>query len=151
MTIGILLGVLLMLLIHFFRTSGEMIKETNSNFSFSESEEKLIKAVEQGAWKMPAVHNLQEIMAKNGYKVLPVKVFEICKPELANSILSRSDERKMSAMMPCRVSLYQKDDGSICFSRINAKMMSGMLTGHIKEVMTKAANEMEEIINSINK
>jgi len=98
---------------------------------------------------MPAVHDLQASMSKFDYDVKQVKVFELCHPDYASKILLESDERIVSSLMPCRVAIYEKDDGKVYISRMNTSLMAGMMGGLIKDVMADASNDTEVILESI--
>jgi uncharacterized protein (DUF302 family) len=128
-----------------------MIIESKSPFSFTETAEKLQQAIEAREWKMPALHDLQQTMRNFGEEVLPVKVFEICKPQYSKRILELDAERIVSVMMPCRISVYERKDGSTYISRLNPAAMGASFSGIIGEVMLEAANEVEEIIGAVIK
>ena len=88
-------------------------------------------------------------MEKHGKKVLPVKVFSICHPNHSSKILEKDNERIVSTMMPCRISVYEKSDGKTYISRINATVLASSMGGIIEQVMTDSANEVEEIIAKV--
>ena len=95
---------------------------------------------------------MKETMRKNGKTdVLNAKVLEICQPELSHKILSRDKERIAISMMPCRIAVYEKADGSVIISRMNASLLGKFMPGIIPEVMKSAASESEEIIEATNK
>jgi uncharacterized protein (DUF302 family) len=85
-------------------------------------------------------------MEKHGKHVLPVKVISLCHPNHSSRILEKDTERIVSAMMPCRVSIYKKTDGKTYISRMNSLMVASDFGGTIEKVMTESANEVEEII-----
>jgi uncharacterized protein (DUF302 family) len=124
----------------------EMFFETESPFSFEPTVEKLTNVINEFGWRMPAVHDLQQTMLNFGKEVLPVKVFEICHPRHSSKILELNDERVVSAMMPCRISVYEKNDGKTYVSRINSGLLAGNIGGIISEVMTDATNDVEMIV-----
>ena len=124
----------------------EMIIESLSIYDFEKTIEKINEAVVSTGWKIPAVHDLQNTIRNFGKEILPVKVFEICHPKHSSRILELSNERIVSTFMPCRISVYEKADGKVYISRINAALLSKTFGGIIEEVMTLANNEMEEMI-----
>jgi uncharacterized protein (DUF302 family) len=128
-----------------------MIIEDQSPYDFETTVSMLKKSIEDNNWKIPAVHDLQKTMKKYNKDVLPVQVFELCHPEHAGTLLKESDERIVSSMMPCRVAVYEKEDGTVYISRLNSGMMAGMLGGLIAEVMKNASSENEEILSPILK
>jgi uncharacterized protein (DUF302 family) len=61
-----------------------VLLESQSRFSFTETNEILSKTILENGWKITIIHDLQETMKKNGKEVLPVKVIEICNPKKAS-------------------------------------------------------------------
>jgi len=147
--IGIVIGLLAAFLFIYFKTSSLMIWEDKSRFGFDETIEKLTREVEGAQWKMPAVHDLQETMKKNGYDVRKVKVLEICQPKIAQQILSRDKERIVSSLMPCRIAVYEKSDGQVYVSRINSGLIGKLMEGVIPGVMKEATDGVENILKEV--
>lgn len=123
--------------------------ETKSKYGFDETVQKLSEVVSGSGWKLIHVHDLQETMRKNGKEVLPVKVVEICKPDYAYRLLSEDDQRIYSNMMPCRVSVYEKEDGQTYLSRINSALMASQIGGVVQEVMSGAFTDAEQFIEKV--
>jgi uncharacterized protein (DUF302 family) len=98
---------------------------------------------------VPAIHDLQQSLAKSGKHVRPVKVLEICKPKYSGQMLELSDERIMSVMMPCRISIYEKNDGNVYVSLLNAGEMSSGLPANIANVMKAASDDTFRLVEEI--
>ena len=142
-------GMLVLGLIMFASAEGMMLMEDRSPYDFDEAVEIFTEATEASGWKIPMVHDLQATMESFGKDVQRVKVFELCHPEHAYRILSENDERIVSALMPCRVAIYEKNDGKVYVSRMNSGLMGKLMSGVVPEVMGIAAKESEAIIQSI--
>jgi uncharacterized protein (DUF302 family) len=127
--------------------SMNMFLENESKYGFDETVEKLQVEFEKKTWKLSATHDLQQTMKTLGKDVLPIKVFAICHPKHSSKILEKDDERIVSSMMPCRVSVYTKSDGKTYISRINSSLMAKSFGGLIEQVMTDSTEEVEEIIS----
>ena len=123
-----------------------MFLENESKYGFDETVLNLQTAVEKKTWKLSAIHDLQDTLKKNDYDVLPVKVFAICHPKHSSRILSKDDDRIVSSLMPCRVSIYEKSNGKTYISRMNAGLLAKSIGGIIEEVMIASAAEVEEIV-----
>ncbi|MFA6401903.1 MAG: DUF302 domain-containing protein [Salinivirgaceae bacterium] len=129
--------------------SNQIIIEQVSPFNVATTVEKLIAAATAKNWQNPAVHDLQQSLAKSGKAVLPVKVVEICKPEYSGKMLEKDDERIVSVMMPCRISVYEKADGKTYVTLLN---MTAMTTGYSAiavEAIKSATDESFEIVKSV--
>ncbi len=124
--------------------------EKQSKYDFDKTVNLLTSEAERREWKVPAVHDLQQSLAKSGKTVKPVKVIEICKPAYSGQMLELNDERIMSVMMPCRISVYIKDDGKTYTAIINGAVMAAGQPGKIASVMKAASDETFEIVKSVS-
>jgi uncharacterized protein (DUF302 family) len=127
----------------------KVVMERKSRFSFDKTVEMLIADAEHREWKVPEVHDLQQSLAKSGKSVRPVKVIEICKPKYSGQMLELNDERIMSVMMPCRISVYEKDDGKVYIGMINTGDLTSGLPENIANVMKEASDETLIIVNGV--
>ena len=148
---GLLAGILLTSLLAYKSAPGMMLKEAESKYNFERSVEVFEQTAKDMGWKIPTVHDMKETMRVNGYEVNSMKVFELCHPDHAYEILSLDNERIVSNMMPCRVSIYEKSDGNTYISWMNTSMMGNMMGGVIADVMGIASAESEKMIASIKK
>lgn len=149
--IGLIVGAGLMMLIMYLMAPKMMLLEDESKYDFDKTVEVLTQSIEDHDWKLPAVHDLKETMHKYGKDVRNVKVFELCHPDHAEQILKESEERIVSSMMPCRIAIYEKEDGKVYISRMNSSLMASTMGGVIKKTMSVAAAENEVILEAIIK
>jgi uncharacterized protein (DUF302 family) len=117
----------------------QFVSEMQSRFGFDKTVERLTDEATKREWSIPALHDLQQSLAKSGKSVKPVKVIEICKPTYSGQMLELNDERIMSVMMPCRISVAILNGGEI----------SAGLPGNIAKVMKAASDESFEIIRTV--
>lgn len=129
--------------------TNQLIIERESPWNFEKTIDLLTSAASNKDWNMPAVHDLQQSLAKSGKTVNPVKVLEICKPEYSGRMLEKSDERIVSVMMPCRISVYLKDDGKTYVALINEEALATGMPDSIKATMTAAAREVNQLVDSV--
>jgi uncharacterized protein (DUF302 family) len=129
--------------------TNQLVIENRSKYSFAETVDLLVAEAERREWKVPAVHDLQQSLAKSGKSVRPVKVIEICKPEYSGQMLELNNERIISVMMPCRISVYEKEDGITYIGLINAGDLATGLQDTIARVMKEASDETFEIVKSV--
>ena len=147
--IGVASGLVLGLLIAYFISPSLMFREDNNRKDFDTTVASLEKAIEARGWKTPVVHDLQATMKKFGKEVKSVKVLEICHPDHSFEILNRSEEKIVSSMMPCRISVYEKEDGSVWISRMNSGFLAKPMSPVIRKTMSAAAADVEEIIAEV--
>ncbi|MBK8881666.1 MAG: DUF302 domain-containing protein [Bacteroidales bacterium] len=128
----------------------QIVVEHQSRYDFDKTVEMLVANAEKREWKVPAVHDLQQSLAKSGKAVRPVKVIEICKPQYSGQMLELNHERIISVMMPCRISVYEKEDGLTYISLINSGEMASGLAANIARVMKEASDETFEIAKTVS-
>lgn len=129
--------------------ANQLIIEQVSPFDVATTVKKLIEAAILEEWQNPAVHNLQQSLAKSGKEVRPVQVIEICKPEYSGQMLEKNHERIVSVMMPCRISVYEKEDGKAYVALINTAALSAGMPPTITKAMQGASDETFEIVKSV--
>lgn len=149
--IGIVTGLALGLLIAFFISPSLMFREDKYSKDLDTTVAELEKEIEKRGWKVPVIHDLQATLKKFGKDVKGVRIMEICNPDLSYEILSRSEEMMVSSMMPCRISVYEKEDGSVWISRMNSGFLAKPMSPVIRKTMSAAASDVEEIIAEVMK
>ena len=127
----------------------EMFLENESKYNFTETVEKLTAEIEKKGWKVSVVHDLQAALKKNAIEVLPIKVFALCNPEHSSKILLKDEERIVSSLMPCRVSVYEKSNGKTYISRMNTGLLAKSIGGVVEEVMFASSKDVEEMLSPI--
>ncbi len=143
---GLVAGIILTALSAWLVLPKVMFIESESRVGFEETNMMIEKKAVDMKWGVPHQYDLQATLKKNGFEVQPVRVISLCKPTVANQILSSGNDRIASALMPCRVSVYVKPDGKTYVSRLNAALFSKFLGKTIRGAMKTAALETEEIL-----
>jgi len=129
--------------------TNQFIVEQVSPLNVPDTVEKLIASAVRKGWQNPAVHNLQQSLAKSGKEVKPVQVVEICKPDYSGRMLELNDERIVSILMPCRISVYEKSDGNTYVALLDMSEMTDGLTQTATDAILDASIESFEIVNSV--
>jgi len=147
---GLIVGIGLTVVLLVVVLPKQMFVINESKLGFDETVEAITQSVQKNNWSMPHMYDLQATMKKNGFDVNPVKVFSLCKPEHAYRILSDDNERMVSALMPCRVAVYEKG-GKTYISMLNAGLFSKLLGKKVKDVMGDASAENLQILAPVIK
>ena len=145
---GLVIGMAITIASIFILVPGKMFIVQESRYGVEQTVAELEKTATEMKWGVPHKYDLQATLKGKGFEVGPVMVMSICNPALANVILSSNDEKLVSAMMPCRVSVYESN-GKTYVSMLNAKLLSGLLGKKSKNVMTEASNGSEMIVSSV--
>ncbi len=148
---GLFVGLIVMGGLMFLMAPGMMLLEDQSRYNFETSVERFKAAVVENDWKVVKIHDMQATLRGFGYDILPVKIFELCSARHSVRILELDAERVVSALMPCRVAIYEKSNGRVYVSRMNSRLMAIPMGGIIADVMGLASAETEVIIDSIIK
>lgn len=130
----------------FYSMDSMMMLEDESALGFEETVELFRENVRRAGWSILETHDMREILSSHGHQVEPVKIFELCSAKYSAEILSLSDERIVSPLMPCRVAIYEKSGGKTYISRMNSVLMARPFGGAIQRVMSVAGAETEAII-----
>lgn len=129
--------------------TSNFIVEKPVRFNFDKTVDLLLAEAEKREWSVPAVHDLKQSLAKSGKSVNPVKVIEICKPKYSGQMLELNNERIMSVMMPCRISVYEKEDGKTYIALLNGEMLASGMPENIASVMKAASDETFELVDVV--
>ncbi len=146
---GLISGLILAIFIALLLAPKMMFTVSESKYDFEKTAELIIESTKENQWSMPHQYDLQATMDKHGLSVKPVKVFSICKPDIAYRILGSDSDRHVSAMMPCRVAIYEKSNGKTYVARMNAGLLSKLLGGNVKAVMGDAGDDSEKILEPL--
>ena len=148
---GLLSGIIISGLLLFFAFPKLVFTVSESKYNFDQTAEILTESVKENNWNLSHQYDLQQTMAKHGHEVKPVKVFSICKPDIAIRVLDTDNDRHISSMMPCRVAIYEKADGKTYIARMNAGLFAILLGGQATAVMGDAGTGSEHILKSVIK
>jgi uncharacterized protein (DUF302 family) len=146
---GLITGIVLTILLIVLAAPKMMFHVTESNYDFEQTAAMIEQSTKDNQWSMPHQYDLQMTMAKHGFTVKPVKVFSICKPDIAIRILGNDTDRHIAAMMPCRVAIFEKSNGKTYVARMNAGLLSKLLGSNVKAVMGEAGQDSEKIIEPL--
>jgi uncharacterized protein (DUF302 family) len=140
-----ILFALLLLLIFMLRY--RTIKTWYTKAPFQEAEKRLVDSISEAGWVLLSMHDIQARLINAGFDMKRIAVYEICRPDYAAAVLREDANKKFSALMPCRISLFELEDGTTGISMLNAGLMSTFFGGVVLRVMSKAARESEQIIH----
>ncbi len=149
--LSFLTGILLTGILAWVMMPKLMLNVHQSKLGFEETVEAIQQAAaDNGEWKIPTIHDLQASLVKAGYEdMTKVKVIELCHPHHAYNVLKNDQDKKISAIMPCRVSVYEDKNGQVYIAEMNTKLISKMFGGNISKVMDTVVNEQNIILSNV--
>jgi uncharacterized protein (DUF302 family) len=142
----LVLILLIILLVMFFMMRNRTINTYLTPAPFQDTEKMLVDTIAEKGWKLLSMHDIQSRLVNAGFDSRRIAVYEICRPDYAAKVLEKDINKKFSSLMPCRISIYELEDGSTGLAMINAGLLSRFFGGVVLQVMSKAARESEEII-----
>lgn len=147
---GLIAGIVLTVLAIVVILPNHMFIVKESSLGFDPTIQAIEKSAADNQWGIPFKYDLQATLKGKGFDVQPVNVISLCKPAFANEVLSDNNERLVSALMPCRVAVYEKE-GKTYVSMLNAALFAKFLNKKSKQVMIQASEENEKILAPIIK
>lgn len=124
-------------------------EEKVSRYGFDETVQMLEESAKQHQWRLPAVHDMQKTMASIGKEVKSARIYELCKPEFAYEVVGFDQNRMLTSMLPCRVAVYEKNDGVTYISFMDLENISQSMTCNIPETMKTVQAEINKLIEGV--
>ena len=144
---GFLVGFLLLGSVGWAMMPGMMLREAVSPYGLQETVDKISENAISAGWVVAGVKPLHKSVKKHGGgDVLPVMLVNLCQAHHASSILNQDSDRVVSVMMPCTISVYQKQDGKTYIGYMNAGVMGKMFGGNVAEVMGTVSQQQQSFI-----
>jgi uncharacterized protein (DUF302 family) len=142
---GTFLGMVICGFIAITQMPKAMIVTHESRLGFDETVQAIEDSIKEHGWSSPGTMNLNKAMAKHNVELGPqVRVISLCKATYAKDVLTT--DRYVSSLMPCRISVWQGDDGKVYVSKMNTGLMGKLFGGNIAKVMGEAVGKDEEAI-----
>ena len=93
-------------------------------------------ALKQG-WQVPKIYDIQKSLKKAGHEdITRIKILSFCQPDHAYKILKDDENRKVTAIMPCRIGIYETKDGKVYISEMNVAWAFTFPSGALAAVST---------------
>ena len=147
---GLVVGMLVAGMLFWSLMPGMMLSIRQSKYDFESTTLAVENSIKEHGWMLPKVYDLQASLHKAGYDdMTKMKIFSLCQPEHAYNILSPDADKRVSAIMPCRVRVYEDHSGKVFVTGMNLGLMSKMFGGNIAKVMGKVSSEEHEILKDI--
>ena len=142
--VGIIVGIGALIAMLFMFGPSMMIHEHVSPLGLEETVAKISENALAEGWVVAGVKPLHKSVKKHGGgDILPVMLIDLCEAHHAFEILSQDDERYVSVMMPCTISVYTKKDGKTYIAHMNAGLVGQLFGGKIAEVMGGPVSEQQ--------
>ena len=130
----------------------QMIVTKESRFGMGETVDMIDSSSTENGWAVAKIWDLTERMENAGYEDAPeVKVLELCHAGNTYNVLKNEEDMFISAIMPCRMAVYEYGNGKTYVSRMNIGLMSKLFSPNVKSVMSGVAEDDKKILSGIVK
>ncbi len=149
--IGFLVGVVVTAVVVWVAMPKMMFIIHKSRYNVDETVAKIQAAAESmGGWQVPKIYNIQQSLIKAGHPdTKPVKIMSLCHPHHAYAVLKDEKNRLISSIMPCRVGVYQMDNGDVYVAMMNSGLMSKMFGKEVAAVMKEVSEDEEKMLATV--
>lgn len=145
---GFAAGVLAVALLAYIFMGSLMFREIESPFGVEETVARIQQNIQKvgNGWALSGLRNPGKAVESSGGNVLPVMMVEACSTKYSAPILKDDSVRFLSILMPCKVSVYKKNDGKTYIGMMNAGLMGKMFGPMVGEVMGKVAEDQAKFV-----
>ena len=142
---GFLAGVIVVAVAGWLMMPSLMFKERVSPFGVEETIARIQQNIQKAGngWALSGLRNPARAVQSDGGNVLPVMMIEACSTKYSKPILKEDTVRFLSILMPCKISVYKKNDGKVYIGTMNAGLMGKMFGPLVGEVMGHVAEDQK--------
>lgn len=127
-----------------------MMVEKRSRLGFNETVAALQDAAKKRGWELGPVMDMQAAMLKAGQKgAKPFKILTMCNKDLAESLIKAQIAQKAMPFAPCRLSVFEGDDGKIYVAKPNTEFMAKMAAPAFAPLLKKFVQEENAVLANI--
>lgn len=127
----------------------QMVLEYESRYDFEETTRLFEEKVKGAGWSIVQVFDYKEILGEKGFDILNVKIFAVCSGKYSGAILELDNERMVSPLMPCTISIYEKSDGKTYIAQLNSGEVAEPFGVVVAETMQAVAKETHAMISDL--
>ena len=146
---GFVAGLLVLGLTLWNAASHLMFTERESPFGLEETVARIqanIVAQKDKGWSLSGLRNPARAVNQAGGNVLPVMMVEACSPLYSKPILKDDTTRFLSILMPCKVTVYKKNDGKVYIGMMNAALVGKLFGATVGGVMAQVAQDQAKFV-----
>lgn len=141
-------GIVLTGLIGWLMMPSLMFTERLSPFDMEETVARIQQNIQQtgNGWELSGLRNPARAIQRDGGNVLPVMMVEACSTKYSKPILNDDTVRYLSILMPCKITVYKKNDGKVYIGTMNAGLMGKMFGFMVGDVMSQVAEDQKKFV-----
>jgi uncharacterized protein (DUF302 family) len=146
--VGFVAGVAVVLLLIYNFAGSLMFREIPSPFGVEETVARIQQNILNAGngWSLSGLRNAAKPIEMDGGNVLPVLMIEACSTKYSGPILKDDSIRFLSNLMPCKISVYKKNDGKTYIGMMNAQLIGNLFGSMVGEIMGHVAADQAKFI-----
>ncbi len=127
---------------------GLMFVERASPFGMEETIARIQHNIQDTGkgWTLSGLRNPARAVQSDGGNTLPVQMIEACSTKYSKPILNDDGVRFLSILMPCKISVYKKQDGKTYIANMNAGLMGKMFGPLVGDIMGQVAEDQQKFL-----
>jgi uncharacterized protein (DUF302 family) len=143
-----LAGIVLTAILAWNMMGGLMFKERLSPFGVEETVARIQHNIEDtgNGWGLSGLRNPASAIHADGGNTLPVMMVEACSTKYSKPILNEDSVRFLSILMPCKITVYKKNDGKTYIGTMNAGLMGKMFGPLVGDIMGNVAQDQQRFV-----
>lgn len=152
LVLGFFAGILATAIAGYLMMPSMMFTERASPFGMEETIARIQHNIEDSpelkakGWALSGLRNPARAVQTDGGNVLPVQMIEVCSTKYSKPILKEDTVRFLSILMPCKISVYKKQDGKVYIGTMNAGLMGKMFGPMVGDVMGQVAVDQQKFL-----
>jgi len=145
---GFIAGIVAVAVLSYNFMGSLMFREIPSPFGVEETVARIQQNIQNtgNGWALSGLRNPAKAVETDGGNTLPVLMIEACSTKYSGPILKDDSVRFLSILMPCKVSVYKKNDGKTYIGMMNAGLMGQMFGPMVGEIMGHVAEDQAKFV-----
>ncbi len=142
---GVAVGIVVVAVLAWNMMSSLMFHEQPSPFGMEETVARIQHNIQDTGkgWALSGLRNPAQAIKNDGGNVLPVMMIEACSTRYSGPILKEDSVRFLSILMPCKITVYKKNDGKVYIGNMNAGLMGKMFGPLVGDIMGQVAEDQK--------
>ncbi len=150
--LGFLVGILFAGIAMSLSAGHLMITEVKSPYDHAKTVAMITTNIPlQTGWHVVSVIDQQkEIADHGGPHIAPFSIIKYCNGPVAGEMLSADGRKKLGAMMPKAIAVYEKSDGQVYVSTANGAIMGKLFGGETERIIERVSLDVEIMLRFLN-
>jgi len=141
-------GVIAVCAVLWSSAQGLAFREIESPYGVEETVARIQQNIQQAGngWALAGLRNPGKAVEQDGGNTLPVLMVEACSTRYSGPILKNDAVRFLSILMPCKISVYKKNDGKVYIGLMNAELIGSLFGAEVHALMKQVAADQAKFV-----